>query len=163
MAGSLLLLRAANADEEAEDLLEDLMSGGLLEGQEENEQSTGARGNESTGSNIAESSIVSMSPGGTLSTISWQPSLESGNGPHAATRSSASKTSQILHAAFGNNVLARRDFRVDLFTAFTELCVIVKLLAVRGNDWFSAAGMLLVLGWLACADFTHCSPRTRDG
>jgi hypothetical protein len=90
-----------------------------------------------------------MSPGGTLSAISWQPSLESGNGPQAATRSSASKTSQILHAAFGNNALARRDFRVDLFTAFTELCVIVKLLAVRGNDWFSAAGMLLVLGWLA--------------
>jgi len=34
-------------------------------------------------------------------------------------------------------------------TAFTELTVLVKLVAVRGDGWFTAAALFLVAGWAA--------------
>ncbi|KAE9369354.1 hypothetical protein N431DRAFT_427518 [Stipitochalara longipes BDJ] len=150
IAGALLLLRAANADEDAEGLLDELLTGNLLDSaQDEHGEISGAPESTSREADIGDTSIVSMSTGATPSTISWQPSLESGNVSQANNHASTSKIGHILHAAFGNNALARRDFRIDLFTAFTEVCVIIKMLAIRGNGWFSAAGMLLVLGWIA--------------
>ncbi|KAN0101669.1 hypothetical protein V8E51_012179 [Hyaloscypha variabilis] len=149
VAGGLLLLRASNADEDAEGLLDELLTGSLLEPVQDERVESGAPESTSSEVDIGDASIVSISTGATPSTVSWQPSLESGNASQANNRTSTSKVAHILHAAFGNNALARRDFRIDLVTAFTELCVIVKMFAIRGNGWFSAAGMLLILGWIA--------------
>jgi len=150
IAGALLLLRAANADEDAEGLLDELMTGSLLERlQDEHTEISAIPEITTREADIGDTSIVSMSTGAAPSTFSWQPSLESGNTTQISNHSPTSRIAHILHAAFGNNALARRDFRVDLFTAFTEVCVIIKMLAIRGNGWFNAAGMLLVLGWIA--------------
>jgi hypothetical protein len=89
VAGALLLLRASNADEDAEGLLDEFLTGSLLEPvQDERMETSGTPESTSNEANIGDTSIVSISTGATPSTVSWQPSLESGNASQANNRTS---------------------------------------------------------------------------
>ena len=54
---------------------------------------------------------------------------------------------QIIREAFGSNIFAHGELRIDLFTALNELFIFIKLIFVRSNGWFTSACIFLVAGW----------------
>lgn len=156
-AGALLLVRSTNADEDGgvllDSLLGDIVSNGQVIGLSEPGTADGDVDLEPEEADIADNTLSSMSTGAMGSSVDRHLSLDPGDrltGDLPAPQpGSASIIAPKINAAFGGNALARKDLRIDIATMFAEVCLVVKLLAVTGNAWFSAAGMLLALGWVA--------------
>ncbi|KAK1752208.1 hypothetical protein QBC47DRAFT_416686 [Echria macrotheca] len=127
-ASGLLLLRGAlSKDGTVGGLLEKLISGSFLDA-EMAEQQQQMEDADTSPSNVE----ASRPPRRTNSFPGFSPQTEK---------------SRILREAFGSNVLAHRELRIDLFTGLTELFVLIKLLAVTGIGWFTAAGVFMFVGW----------------
>ncbi|KAI9780257.1 MAG: hypothetical protein M1839_006817 [Geoglossum umbratile] len=60
-----------------------------------------------------------------------------------------SRQSRLVHAAFGSNTLAHREWRIDLVTAISVLLILVKLPAIHGAFWFTTVGYLVISGWMS--------------
>jgi uncharacterized membrane protein len=112
---------------------------------------TAASGNSHTVSDRQEGIVLAEMQSGAPPAVSRQPTLEANQPPRRSNTydDPAPEKFRILCEAFGSNALAHREFRIDLLTAFTELTISIKLIAVRGNGWFTAAGFSPVFGWFA--------------
>jgi hypothetical protein len=150
VAAGLLLLRGAMGKNDDGILMQKLMTGSFLDKAE----TVGPTSEENSGvvSTGQEPTDVSQSDAHPT-TVSRQPTLEANRPP---TRNNtlpaydlASEKSKILREAFGSNALAHKELRIDIFTAFAELTVFLKLITVRGDGWYTGAGVFLVTGWVA--------------
>ncbi|KAI9866507.1 MAG: hypothetical protein M1813_001058 [Trichoglossum hirsutum] len=151
VSGGLLLLRGAIGKDDVGGLMQKLMVGSFLDKEEGVDAAMSH--NSHTVSDGQEGVILTEMQSDTRPTVSRQPTLEANRPPRRSNTlpayDPASEKSQILREAFGSNALAHKELRIDLFTAFTELTIFIKLIAVRGNGWFAAAGFFLTFGWSA--------------
>jgi hypothetical protein len=149
-ASGLLLLRSAMGNDQVGGLFQKLMAGSFLDKDE-------VRSEPSNDSDIEDESTASATTtshqagtDGHPAPVLRQPTLEAQRQPQRSNKSSfdpQSEKSRILREAFGSNALAHRELRIDIITGLTEMLVMIKLLAVSGDSWFTAAGMFLIIGW----------------
>jgi hypothetical protein len=148
-SAGLLLLRGAIGKDDVSGLMQKLMTGSFLD--KEEEVDTPVPDTSQTSSNRQEEATATGIQSNTPQPVSRQPTLEANR---ASTRTNTmpafhpdSEKSRILREAFGSNALAHKELRIDLFTAFTEITIFIKLVTISGNGWFTGAGIFLVFGW----------------
>ena len=148
-ASGILLLRGAMAKDDVDGLLSKLNTENHPARSDERVPPIGSAQlrEASASTTAAQPSEADINP----QPVSRQPTLEANRPiPRTNTLSAfgrVSEQSHILREAFGSNALAHRELRIDLFTALTELFVFIKLVAVSGNGWFTAACLFLIAGW----------------
>ncbi|KAH0537685.1 hypothetical protein FGG08_005550 [Glutinoglossum americanum] len=150
VSGGLLLLRGAIGKGDVGGLMQKLMTGSFLDKEEGVDT---VSHNSHTVPDGQEGIILTEMQSDTRPSVSRRPTLEANRPPRGNNTlpacDPASEKSRVLREAFGSNALAHKEFRISLFTAFTELTIFIKLITVRGNGWFTSAGFFLIFGWSA--------------
>jgi hypothetical protein len=157
-AASLLLLRGVVGDEDGSELMTELLKGTFLnagQGDEEEELSERVSEGVAEGQRQEETPVQLSFEAPALSTTS---NIESVPNPMIRRRTSQleantpcteARESRILNAAFGANMLAHSEWRIDLVTWLSVAAIALKLFAVSGAVWFRTACSLLLVGWAA--------------
>ena len=153
-AAVLLLLRGATGREDINTLMEKLTNVNLVDQDTLQQHGNDQRTQIPIVSAISIARQENAEAEGNPKPISRQPTLEANQRPlnHEPPHGSLqSERHRLLRKAFGANALSHCELRIDLITVVAELLILIKLLAVSGVGWFTAAAMFLIIGWVAVA------------